>query len=415
MKFFRSLGLLILLLLISTSLWAGEFELETDILGQIRENEAGLTEFPLNGYLGMAADKPKWHISAETNMRLFHDFSREWDDYDLYQAVLHWHPSKKVSLDFGRQFLNEGFSAETIDGIRLGLVPYKYLGLILYSGMPRTVELGDFNENDGLLTGMSLGLQNIKNVNARLHVAWRKNNARVNDLRENDSVNAGADFSYLWNSPIEMMVYGLFEYNVTGNMVDVGTIGLDVYPLDRVSLNLEFDYFNIDRRFDRETILSLFTTGRTLLGNFSSTVTLIPDFWDLMTNVSIQRIEIQDHTFRSGYVINIDLPITIGDIGFYVQPGYYFTRSFGGTLHGIRATIHEDFTDKLYSDLNFDFTTYDKITNDNDNAFSFVAWTGYEVLKGLVVAAGFEYNRNNLFDRDIRGTMQIKYHYRRKI
>src|SRR3989338_6882325 len=72
---------------------AGEFHLDTSILGQVRENEQSQSELPISGYLGLATRLPKSHVSMETNMRLFRDFERNWDDYDLYQAVLHWSPS----------------------------------------------------------------------------------------------------------------------------------------------------------------------------------------------------------------------------------------------------------------------------------------------------------------------------------
>lgn len=411
----NSLLLLIIpLLFISFSAHAGDFRLNTSTDGQYRENERGQTEVPVDDYFGMEIDKPEWDFWMETDMRSFRDFDRKLDDYDLYQAVLHFRPAKAIQIDFGRQFINEGFSAETIDGLRLAMIPYKYVDVAVYTGIPRTVEIGDFNKNDGLLTGLTVGLRGKPNMNAQFHMAWRRNNFRRADMRENDEIRAGANLSHQWVGSTTVLLYGLFEYNLTGTVIDTGTAGVDIYPGSRLALNLEFNYFNVDRGMDRQTILSLFTRGRTLGGRFAATATLVPDWLDFIANYSYQRLEIQQGAFRSGHLLDTAFLFSFDSIGLHIQPGYYFSNSFGGTLHGARVFVREEIQ-KFYADLGVDFTTYDKITGDNDNAFSTVLWAGYEVLKGLTLSGGFEYNRNNAFTRDVRGAFKVDYHFGHKI
>lgn len=407
--------LVILSLFFSIPVYAGNFQLDTTIIGQVRQDEQDRTESPVNGYLGLAVDQPKWHISAETNMRLFRDFNRHFDDYDLYQAVLHIRPIDALQIDFGRQFVNQGFSAEILDGIQLQIMPKGYVHLVLYTGIPRSDEIGDFNKNDGLLSGLTLGLKNVSRTNAQVHAAWRKVNIRFNDLKENDEIFVGANLSHQLDVKASPLFYGLIEYNVAGKVLDAGSGGIDLYPSRRVGLNLEFNVFNVNKESDRPTILGLFTQGRMLSGRFASTWTLIPEHLDLVESYSYQRVEIQSRVHRNGHLIDTALHISFDDLGLHIAPGYYFANSFGGTLHGARISIHEQFTDEFYADVGFDFTTYNKITNDNDNAYSLVAWSGYEIFKGWTVAAGFEYNRNNLLTRDIRGSMQISFNYDRNI
>ena len=95
----------------------------------------------------------------------------------------------------------------------------------------------------------------------------------------------------------------------------------------------------------------------------------------------------------------------------FFRPAYYFSSSFGGTVHGVRCSLNEEWTEKFSSELGVDFATYQKITSDNDQAFSAVFWAGYEFVKDWKVSAGAEYNRNNLFDRDFRGSFRLDYHY----
>lgn len=402
-------------LLISPSLSAGDFRLDTTLLGQIRENEGEATEGPVNGYLGLGIGATPWDLSVRTNMRLFRDLSREWDDYDLYQAVLHIRPLEILQVDLGRQFVNEGFSVAMADALKLRLTPPGYVDITLFSGIPRSVEVGDFNRDDGLLSGLSVGLKNVARTNAQIHAAWRKNAISFNNLKENDEILVGTNLSHQFTFATRPFLYGLVEYNVAAKVLEAGTAGADLYPHDRISLNLEFNYFNSSRDFNRPTILSLFSRGRLLTGRLASTWTLVPDLLDLVESYSYQRIEVQDNVRRHGHLADTALQFSWEEIGLHAEPGYYFAKSFGGDLHGVRGSLHEQFTEKLYAELGIDFTTYDKITGDDDNAFSTILWSGYEILKGWTVSAGFEYNRNNLLTRDIRGSFKLDYHYGRKI
>lgn len=388
---------------------------DTTIVGQVRENQNNQSEVPFNGYLGLEYSRPQWNFSSETNMRIFRDWQRSWDDYDLYQAVVHIRPVPVVQIDFGRQFLSQGFSTDLMDGLKLTLSPPWPLEFTTYLGIPRTVEHGDFNKNDGLLSGLSIRIKDIPNTNLQIHTAWRKANIRVADIRENDAVYLGGNASYLFPGSWKPLLYGLVEFNATGKVLETGSIGLDIYPREWAAFNVEFNYFNVDRNFTQRSILGLFTQGRLLSGRIGSTWTLIPNYLSLEQSYSYQNIEVTNGNRQHGHLFEVLLPITLDKIGLFIGPGYYFSKSFGGDLHGIRLSVYEQFTEKLYTEAAVDYTTFDKITGVNDDGFSATLWTGYEVIKGLTLSGGFEYNNNNLFERDIRGSFKLQYHYGRDI
>ncbi len=390
---------------------AGQFDLNASLLGQVRENTSGLKEAPLNGYFGIAMTQPKWHLSGETDMRLFKDAARKWDDYDLYQAVLHIRPLEVLQIDFGRQFLNEGFSAEIADAIRLKILPPGPIDITVYSGIPRTVETGDFDKNNGLLTGISLGLKNVPKTSAQIHAAWRKNNIRWQDLRENDDLLIGANLSHQFSFKTRPLFYGLIEYDAAARVLSAGTLGVDLYPHKRVAITAEFNDFNANRSSDRTTILGLFTRGRLISGRLASTWTIVPDWLDLTESYSYQRVEDRPGLRSNGHLLDTALEISIDSIGLHLTPGYYFSNSFGGTLHGGRLFVMEHFTDKISAEAGFDWTRYSKVTGNDDNAYSGVLWTRYVLPKGFAIAGGFEYNSNNLFRRDIRGSFRLDYHF----
>lgn len=390
---------------------ADNLNFDTTILGQVRENRNNQNEVPFNGYLGLEYSRSQWNLSSEANMRLFRDWARGWDDYDLYQAVVHVQPTEIVQIDFGRQFLSQGFTTDIIDGLKLTFRPPWPVEFTAYSGIPRTIERGDFNENDGLLSGLSVRIKDIPRTNLQFHTAWRKANIQVSDIRENDSVLVGANASYLFGGAWQPLLYGLAEFNATGRLFETGTLGLDLYPRNWVAFNVELNYFNVDRNFIRRSILELLTEGETFSGRIGSTWTLIPNYLEMTQSYAYQNLEVTNGNRRNGHLLELEFPLSFDVIGLAVAPGYYFSQSYGGDLHGIRVVVYEQFTDRFDAELGLDYTTYNKVTGDNDNAFSVILWANYEVVKNLTVSAGFEYNKNNLFSRDIRGSFQLQYHY----
>lgn len=395
---------------------AGELRLDAAEWSQYRKNAKLQRELPTNTYLGGGVtDLGKWHVGAQTDMRFFRDLKRSIGDYDLYQGLVHAQPSESVQFDLGRQFVSQGFSAEILDGVRTTVTPFSAMAVTAYAGVPRSVDRGDFNKNDGFLSGLSIAVRNIPKTNLQLHTAWRKNDLSQKNWRENDTLRVGADLSHQFGGFAKPMVYGLIEYDAAGKLVETGTVGVDVYPSRRVAINLEGNYFNINRSTTRPTIMSLFTQGPLWTARASSTIALIPGWVDLVERYAYQRVELQTGVHRSGHLVDIGPSFTVESIGLAVEPGYYYEKSFGGRVHGVRLAAHEEFTPRLTADAGIDYATYRKVTNDNDNAFSSMVWAGYEIVKGWKVSAGVEYNKNNAFNRDVRGSLHIDYRYGKKI
>lgn len=387
----------------------GTFSVTDSVIGQVRSDQNEQTEIPLNNYAGFSFT-PAGKISADANMRFFYEPEQKIKDFDLYQTVLHYRASDLFKIDAGRQFVNQGFSVETLDGLQMTILPKGHIGFTVYAGVPRSVEIGDFNKDDGLDAGLSIALKNIPHLQARLQGSLRRAAMTNFDLRQNDQLLIGADLSYQLPGKSSPFLYTLGEYDATGNLFDTITAGLDFYPSKRISFNLEFDRFDIDRNNGHPSILSLFTSGPTLSGRLGSTWTLIPGRLRFMESYAYQSLEVGGAK-EAGHLLDTALALSFENIGLNVEPGYYFSSSFGGHLHGVRLGLHEQFTDKLYTEAGVDYTTYVKITGNDDNAFASYLWSGYEVLKGFIVSGGMEYNQNNLFNKDVRGSFKLDYKY----
>ncbi|MBI2082164.1 MAG: hypothetical protein HYT76_01210 [Deltaproteobacteria bacterium] len=403
--------LFISLFLFSAPVWGSPFHLNTTLLSQVRQNDKNETEIPLNGYLGMGLRRPDGRFSGESDMRFFRDLDRSLDDYDLYQTVLHVRPRESFQIDFGRQFLNPGFSTGIIDGLQLTLNPTENFRIGTYGGIPRRVEEGDFHHHDQLLSGLFLDWQNGSGFQARLSTAWQKNDWGETDLGRNDEIRVGSSLSYLFSGSMRPLISGLVEYETGSKTLETGTLGVDMAPFSIVSIGIEGNYFNANRESTRRSILSLFSEGELITGRFSSNWILIKNFLDLTQSYSYQWMEVREADHRRAHLLEIGFPFSLENLELDFGPQYSFAKSFGGDVHGIRFFVYKTLLKKGYGELSFDYATYDKITSDNDSAFSTIVWTGYEFPHNLRLSIGGEYNRNNLLERDVRGSLKLEYRY----
>lgn len=411
--YIRVLNLVLSLFLIFVAAPASALELHLDAteLGQVRKNINNKTELPLNTYLGFSANAPEAYVATEVNLRFFRDMKLKINDFDLYQTVLHVRPVDAFELSVGRQFISQGFATEVIDGFKAMLMPDSYVDVAIYSGVPRNAEIGDFRKNDGLTTGASVTMKNVPGTQGGIHADWRRYRIRDNMGRFNNSLFVGADLSHDFGGKVKPKPYGLIEYNVTGRVTETGTVGLDIYPHPRFGLNIEGDYYNVDRNSAKRTILGLLTKGRTMSAGGAATVTIIPDWLDFVANGSYQRITTHSGLKRNGYLMGASFQLSIDSIGMYLEPGYFFARSFGGTLHEGTFSLHEQFFKDLYASVDVDMATYKKITNNNDKAFGVTFWSGYQVVKGLWLSGGGEFNRNNEFNKEFRASFKVSYNF----
>ncbi|MBI4238423.1 MAG: hypothetical protein HY696_08405 [Deltaproteobacteria bacterium] len=385
---------------------------DADLVGQWRRNTSIQRELPANLYLGAGvADWGKWHARVQADGRVFRDLQRSVNEGDLYQGVLHLEPAKAWQFDLGRQFLNPGFSTELVDGARTTLLPWSRVDLSVYAGVPRTIERGDFNRDDGLLTGMVVRLHDWHRTAASLQAQWRKFDLQGADWQQNDTVRVGASASHQFGGKTAPLAYGLFEYDIAGKVIEAGTLGFDWSPTRRVALNLEGNYFNVNRAADRPSIMALFTSGPIWTGRIATTLDAVPDVVTLRTQYAYQRLTVGAGAHRTGHLLEVGIPIRVDRAHLELEPAYYFSKSYGGRVHGVRVLAHERIAKPLWAEVGLDYSSYQKITNESDLAFSTVFWTGYDLPHGWRVAVGGEYNKNNLFDRDLRGSLRVSYHY----
>ncbi|MDO8520086.1 MAG: hypothetical protein Q7T11_07995 [Deltaproteobacteria bacterium] len=398
----------ILILFPSSAFSATRYFLDLSANSQIRDDPHDQREIPLNGYLGFSLNDPTYKAWFDVDMRFFHEFENALDDYDLYQSAVHYRPKPDVQIDLGRQMINRGFSLDTVDGGQLTFSPFEKIALSLYAGVPRTVETGDFNEDDGLSAGIAASLKGFSRTRGGIKVAWKRDRMESVDFGANDRLLLGMDMGYHFRGAWSPFAFVLAEYDTFGSNLDTISAGIDLYPSKRVALNLGFDYFDSNREDSVVTLTDLFTDGETFSGRIGSTWTLIPSRLDFTQTYAYQNLENTDSAREPGHLFEGGFPLYFPKIGLNLIPTYYFTQSFGGRVHGARLDFREQIS-RWYAEGGIDYSTYVKITGNDDNAFSTFLWSGYELVKGFVFSGGVEYNANNLYEKDIRGSVKLDY------
>ncbi len=377
---------------------------------QIRTNQNGDREYETENKIGFHAVEQNRNISFTSQFR----YSREWnsgdDNIDLYETNIQLGSlfNNHASLNLGRQSLISNVDYILMDGLALTLAPSRVFDVELFAGVPRYFEEGDFDGEVGLVSGLSFVLNQVAYTNARVDVLYQKKNFDNNQLNDTDKI-------YLSGSASKgvsiFRFYGLGEYDLTDTLPTTITLGTEIYPfVQKVGFLIEGNYFDESRNDNLETIFSILSADRLWQIKSGVFVNAIKHL-GLYQNFSLQRFQVLAGQSEDGYNAETGLSYDFDKINLNANLGYYFIDSYGGTLHGVRTALYESWTQNVFSLFSADYVTYTKVTNDNDAGLSFKGTTGVNLNNGLTLAAALEYNYNNAFEHDVRGTFLLNYYF----
>jgi hypothetical protein len=408
----RSIQVLLMapILLWATVSQAAVLDLSYDNLSQLRKGLNNTKQDPIYQYIGIGLKGFPKEISFQTNMLSYIDGATGQDGFDLYQAVFHVEPVDVLVTDVGRQFQSDGFGADLLDGFKVGIFPSSgYLGWDIYAGDPRYIEEGDFRQpQQGLFVGTNFNLQNVKDTTARFSALWKKIDITKRDFNRNDTIYLGLAGSHRFsNAKSTPNIYGDVEYDVAGNIFDVGTLGVDLYPHWRVALNFEGSYFNVNRSLTQRTIMGAFLSGAMGQGRQSAQIKISKSL-HFIEDFSYQHYRVDGRGGENSYTAGAGLDHYWKAAKLSSSAKYYYRRSFGGNVNGGLFEFENSYFKNFLADLSFDLSRYTKITGETATATSLVGSLGYTFLEHYLVSVGGEYNHNNWFDREGRITLNFQ-------
>jgi len=386
------------------------FNVNASHSSQVRNNTTGGREFITNNDLGVHFVEQGKDITFTSQLR----YSREWlgseHNFDLYETYFQFDSlfNNHLSIVLGRQSLISNIDYMLMDGINVNLAPSKWFDISLFTGVPRYFEEGDLTGEIGLVSGISFILNEVSYTKARLDFLYQKKNFTTNVLNNTDKMYVSASVS---KGISIFRLYALGEYDITDTLPTTITLGTEIYPfVKKVGFLIEGNYFNESRNDNLENIFTIFSANylwQIKAGVFVNSVKNL----NLYQNFSFQRYDVLASNPENGFNAETGLGYDFDQINLEADVGYYFIRSYGGTLHGARVSLYEEWTKNLFSELYFDFITYTKVTNDDATGFNIVATTGVNLNKGFSFAGAFEYIRNNMFNYDLRGTLRLNYYF----
>ncbi len=170
----------------------------------------------------------------------------------LYYLYLDYSPFENTSLKLGRQFVNFTAGSAILDGIRLEVSSFDWIGITFAEGADVRFSLDSTDSNvHNHFIGVNLRLQNVRAT--QLGMSYVRRYDDWDTSREEFGLNFRRSWNYL--SP-----YGEIRYDRISEDVDETLLGLDLFPVTNLMLKGEF--YHSFPTFDTTSIYSVFATER---------------------------------------------------------------------------------------------------------------------------------------------------------
>lgn len=384
---------------------------------QIRKERFPLNiRTPIDQYIGFGFSELPRDFGFNTNFRVFTDPTRPAQQFDLYEAVLHIEPASHFTMDGGRQWNVDGFNADLLDALKLGLFPEgSFVGGSLFGGVPRYPEDGNFhNVMEGLNVGLNLNLQNVENTSLQFSAKWNKVDATRTSWKRNDTIYVGLvgshQFEDVWAQP---NIYGNVEYDIAANTFDVGTFGIDLYPHWRVALTLEGNRFDVSRSSREQTVFGNSFTGSIRQAREALQIKIAKSL-HFFEDFSYQRYNVAGRGGENGYTANAGFEHFWKAAKFSTLAQYYYFKSYGGTVNGGYVHFSDSYFKNWLFELGVDVSRYSKITGQKSTPVSVVGDVAYLINDRCRFSLGGEFNHNIWFNREGRATVNLELNFDKK-
>jgi len=370
---------------------------------QVRKNTINENEWPLLEYLAAGASYGDL-LDFDFNLKVMGDPLNERSMFDLYSTRIRLKNLGNIlTITAGRQTLINSFSYDLIDGLDIVLKPDFYLGVEAYAGFIRFIELDEFRDYS-FAGGAKIFLNNIRNTNAALEFRYER--------LENGGDWAELGFLGGRTFPVEFRpkLYAGVNFNLTNKILDQLTLGFSILPIENLDFSIEASRYDFKANYfdPLEDIFSLFSTGP--LWEFKEAIgVFITKDITLFQSYSYLRYDYDLSTSNTGHLVKVGFEIKELLKRIRFMSNFFLNNSYGGRSYGVKGKANVKIWRALFGGLSVGFLNFNKVTGEQGDVSSVNADIGYEIVKGLKVILGAEYNSNDDFEREFRGNLAIKY------
>jgi len=375
--------------------------------------------YPFYQYADLSIVSPQHNFSSNSYLRYRKIFNGEEQSLDVYNAYLDFsNEANTYKMRVGRLINTESVNYVLMDGALARIKPIDGIELIAYGGYQVKKLQPDPEEPTDSFGIYGIKLKTDAILGSMISVGYELYNP--DDFSSRQFVNV--TFNRVVPFTDYADVYGLAEIDVGEGNLGLLTAGLGVTVLRSLYLNLEYNTYNIDKdrdKFRLDPIFDLFSEGRMQQAKVG--IKYVPTK-DLVINGSyaFSHYEVIEDDPTYGNIVRLWFNFDFWEqIGLRAFQGFYLIE--GRTIDnndyaiGMNTSIYENITNEWQLEFAFAYAYYDKITNQDGNAFSYIIGSEYLIFRNLVMRKGLEFNTNPDFNQDVRVNLGLSYYFSRNL
>jgi hypothetical protein len=378
----------------------------------LRPDRTRKNVYPFYQYLELNAASPSNGLSFNTFMRYRDIFNGEDESFDLYNAFIQYsNKSNTFEVRLGRQIITESVTFFLLDGGSVSFKPVNGIELVAYGGYQDKDLQPEPERPFRSFAAAGIKLKSSKILGALFTIGYEFYNPQ--DFSSRNFVNISFNRVVPFTDFADF--YGLAEIDVGEGNLGLLTVGLGITLTRSLFLNLEYDNYDLDeerKEFQLDPIYDIFSVGR--LNQAKVGVTFIPaSFLEVQASYAFSNYDVLDDIDSNGNIARLGFSWDFWrDIGLTAFNGFYFIDGRDDDYaFGLNFNLNEQIYNGLDLQFAFAYAYYNKITNQEGNAFSYIMGFEYLLVKNLTLKADVELNTNPDFNKDARVDLGLSYYF----
>lgn len=372
--------------------------------------------YPFYQYLDLNVTSPRHNIFSSTYLRGRNIFEGEEKSIDVYNAFIDFSNFKKtIDVRLGRQVIAESVNYILLDGALLRIKPFTGLELIAYGGYQYKDIQPEPEQPEKSFGLYGFTIKSDQFLGSLITVGY--------ELHDPEDFSSRHFLNISFNRVIPFTdyadIYTRAEIDIEkGNLASL-TSGMGITLLKTLHANLEYITYEMDKdddEFKLDPIFDLFSDGRLHQGKLG--ITYLPtSYLEIKASYTFSRYEVLDDVTTYGNIAKVGLSWDFWiDHGVRAFNGFYYIDGRDDDFtFGMNLDISKEIYRGWEMEFAFAYAYYDKLTNQDGNAFSYIIGSEYLIMRNLALRTDLEINTNPDFDDDVRITLGLSYYFAKNI
>ncbi len=373
--------------------------------------------YPFYQYLDLSAVSPEHNISFNTFLRGREVFNGSQESLDVYNAFLEFgNDAKTYELRVGRMLNTESVNFVLMDGAMARIKPIDGLEVVAYGGYQKRNLQPDPEEPTDSFGVYGVKLKTDAILGSLISVGY--------ELYDPDGYSTRQFVNVAFNRVVPFTdyadIYGLAEIDVGEGNLGLLTAGVGITVLRSLYVNLEYDNYNLDEdrdEFRLDPIFDTFSEGRMQQAKVG--ITFVPTtYLEINGSYAFSHYDVIADNSTNGNIVRLGFNVDFWQqFGLRAFQGFYYIEGAGSNDYavGMNTSVYEQITSDWQLEFAFAYAYYDKITNQDGNAFSYILGSEYVIYRNLVMRTAIEFNTNPDFDKDVRVDLGLSYYFSKNL